>query len=346
MKYCYYAKIVIEYSYTKKLLANRQINKEINMEIFDGHIHLDSKFTLQKLENDMGKNGVLGAIVMPNPIDESIFAKTDGIDVSVGGARIKFSRDGSGYYFEHARELGLKPQALDADYFYNLNKELIESCSGKDNVYPFVLLPCNRELASEILKRLENDLKGRFFGLKFHPNAYSFGIHKAGFNHGNFNYDYPVIIHTGVTDYDKPENALKFAKQYGGKVCLAHSARFDEKTLKQIEKMPNVYIDISPSYYLSSVGQGTTQKVFDGQKFAGMSEEDLLKYLLRFVPEDRILAGSDAPFGSIKELKSLAEKLQISESLKQKIFSDNARSFCELIKTSEFESGQENMLGL
>lgn len=309
------------------------------MKIFDGHIHLDDSYDVDNLLFDMKLNNVSGAIVMPNPIDPDIFSPSQ-TDVSLSGKRVKFTRDGKHFYFEHAKEQKLNGGDISPDYFYNLNKTLIEKCQDVDTIFPFVLLPCNLELANETLERIEHDYKGKFFGIKFHPNSYSFAINKAGFNPKNFPYKYPVIIHTGISQYDRPDYALKFAQQYQGNVCLAHCARFDEQVLQKIKQMPNVYIDISPSYYLSRVSNGQTQKVYDGDSLKGKTEEELITHLIDVVGEDKILAGSDAPFGSIQELKELAETLPISEKLKQKIFVDNVSTFNSFAQHSEMQKGQ------
>lgn len=297
--------------------------------IFDAHIHINDNFTIKDCVNQMNEFQIESAIVMPDPIDPQVFtlSKATGEDVSNGGIRIKMTFDGKGYYAEKAHENGVLGGDLADDYWFKINKNLIKACENYDNVFPYILLPVNSHLAKQVLERLEKQHYGKFFGLKLHPNAYSYPVHRFSLRGEGRKMDYPIIIHTGVTQYDNPKNALKFARQYAGNVCLAHCARFDFETLEAISKMKNVYIDISPSYYLSSVSGGNSSKVYNGGELFEKTPTELLLMLINIVGEDKILAGSDAPYGSIEEYKKLSELLEISPKLLNKIFKENIERF-------------------
>jgi len=322
-------------------------------KILDAHVHIsDWSLPIEKFDEQMKQFGIEKAIVMPDPIDPVIFqnAKKKGGDASTGGVRIKMTSDGYGFFAERANEHQIVGGDLPHDYWFKINENLIRNCENYSNVYPYVLLPENAVLAKKILNELEEKYYGKFFGLKFHPNAYGYPLHKVSFRR-NINdslINYPVIIHTGITRFDNPKNALKFAKQYAGNVCLAHCARFDFETLQQIAKLKNVYIDISPSYYLNTVSQGTNLKVYNREELKGKTPTQLLLELVDIIGEDKVLAGSDAPFGGVEEYRKLSETLEISPELSNKIFRDNiekfnSKSYLKELSNEQLEKEHNNL---
>ncbi len=139
-------------------------------------------------------------------------------------------------------------------------------------------------------------------------------------------YDIPVIIHTDKTPLNaNPINCMEFSR-YNIKTLLAHGARGHIETLKEIDKNPNLWVDISPLSSLSA----HSDRMFD---IKSTDTEKLLQEIISYAGIDKVIAGTDWPWGGnwngvegyLEEWKIIFKSLR--EYQMEKVLHDNAIKF-------------------
>lgn len=93
--------------------------------------------------------------------------------------------------------------------------------------------------------------------------------------------------------------------------------------------MENAYIDLSPTYLLEDIVTNKTNKYMstDVPVEAKTSVSNLIKYLINIIGEDKIVFGSDYPWGSLDDAKKLYDSLDLTQVTKDKIFKHNFENF-------------------
>lgn len=205
------------------------------------------------------------------------------------------------------------------------NEQLLKDCGKNKNLYPFLYLALSNATINCELEFFEKNYNGKFYGIKVHPNISGRKISEI-----DFDSKYPLIVHCGVAEEDDPADILNFAKKYSGKVLLAHYARFKPEVLREIKKVPNVYIDTSPTYLCNQIVAGTTQKYYASELTKVKDVTELFQRLISLMGEDRIIYGSDCPWGNHQEGIELYKKLDLAPEIKQKIFSTNFEEFIKM----------------
>ena len=294
------------------------------MEFNDCHVHIRidpvlfrDKSTLQDYLNERSKNNVC-SIVFLHPLVKKLYA-CDGRQGHLYSARdlrerrIEYVCKGCG----NVSFLG------DYDPFRVANEKLIRECEGVEGVQPYIYLSLTNNTINEEFLYFENNYKGKFFGIKLHPNLADRKLSEI-----NFNSNYPLIVHTGVEDVCNAEDVVKFAKKYSGNILFAHSAAFNKEALIEIGKLKNAYIDISPTYLLDSLAEGSR----GGKSFVNDINDSgdvttILKNLIDIVGVDKILFGSDYPWGDVEKVEALYDSLKLPENIKNKIFYENYIKF-------------------
>ena len=154
-----------------------------------------------------------------------------------------------------------------------------------------------------------------FIGFKLHPWNDQVSVHDFCITTKK-----PVLIHCGIRQIEHPLNALNFARNNPlVKIVIAHAAALCEDALKQIAIMDNVFIDCCPTAFMYNL----KETLLENSK-AINSPEDIYYMVFDFVPIDKVLFGTDSPWGnSIEELKVL-QNLKISKKLKEQILFKNA----------------------
>ncbi|MFQ6749597.1 MAG: amidohydrolase family protein [Clostridia bacterium] len=147
----------------------------------------------------------------------------------------------------------------------------------------------------------------------------------------SFDYNLPLLIHTGTFPNQDPKNMIKFLQKYDGPICLAHFARFEPSAMKLAKELDNIYVDTCPAKYM--------HKRYIEQKFSGAKgffdekglkkAEDLYLKLIDLVGIDKVLWGSDFPICNTAEELEVVHNLDISKRDKKKILWQNAQEFME-----------------
>ncbi len=287
----------------------------------DVHIHISGAFPVKGnslsfeeflIQKEMFK--INKAVVFVNPIREDLYCCDVGDIVQV----INCELDKCIYVCKNSKKINY----IGGDPFRLENELLIKNCLKIKNVYPFIYLTMSKNTISNELNFFKKNYSGMFYGIKLHPN-----LCQANINELNFQCDLPLIIHCGTNIYDHPQNIIKFAKNYKGNICLAHWARFDEVTFRQIDKLNNVFIDTSPTYSLDQICEGNADDRWILSKGICQEQSELFTYVTNFVSVDKIIYGSDVPWGNFKHQKSFFSSLNINDDIKEKIFVKNFNRF-------------------
>lgn len=195
------------------------------------------------------------------------------------------------------------------------NIELLEQVSKYPNLYPMIYLNISNETICDEIHFYESNYP--IVGYKLHPQTNYRSVDELT----NVPTTLPILIHTGLSTYDHPKNIISFAKRHNGPIILAHAARLDVECLKEVNKLPNLYLDVCPSNLLF--------KTKDFALAAPLREkvncpQDIYSLVLKYVSVDKILFGSDYAWGIPSEELSVVESLPITQADKEKILYKNA----------------------
>lgn len=173
---------------------------------------------------------------------------------------------------------------------------------------------CKTTIQAEI-DFFEKNFAHEFVGFKLHPwndqvSVADFKLHTTK----------PILIHTGVRDLESAKNAAIFAKNNPElKVVIAHAAALDEEVLKEIAQLDNAYIDCCPSSFLYET---KSTSLFSPQDI--LTPEDIYYKALDFLPSNKILFGTDSPWGNSKQELAVVSRLQVPADVKEEILYQNA----------------------
>lgn len=179
---------------------------------------------------------------------------------------------------------------------------------------------CNSTLQSEI-NFFEKNFAGEFVGFKLHP--WNDQVSVADFK---VNTSKPILIHTGLRSIESAANAITFAKNNSStKVIIAHAASLDDTYLQEIARTPNIFIDCCPSVFMF---QNRSSCFAHPEKLS--CPEDIYYKVLRIVPSDKILFGTDSPWGNTSEELAVVRNLKVPEKVKKQILYTNAKRLYKL----------------
>ena len=215
-----------------------------------------------------------------------------------------------------------KVSYVGTDPYREGNIKLIEMCNSYSHLYPFIYLSLSDNTMQHEVEYFESNFESRFWGIKVHPQF-------CGRKMSDIYFDshYPMVIHCGVSEYDNPMDVIQFAKRYSGNVVLAHLARCEETVLKEISKTKNLFIDTSPTYLPFQIVRREADRYFQNVISNVDSVTQLFKNLINVVGVEKIIFGTDAPWGNDDETMRLYEEIDIPSIQKARIFRDNFNDF-------------------
>ncbi len=225
--------------------------------------------------------------------------------------------------FEESEKLVLKCKTCGTiilkssiDPLHNYNIALMNlTKSYRTKMRPLIYLSlCKSTIQAEI-DFFENTYCNEFAGFKFHP--WNDQVSVAGFRvHTNK----PILIHTGMRYLESGANAITFAENNPDvKIVIAHAGALDETCLRKIAVLKNVFVDCCPSTFMFKAKYSS---LFSPDEIN--SPEDIYYKVLDFVPSNKILFGSDSPWGNSKDELAVISRLHISESIREQILYKNA----------------------
>jgi hypothetical protein len=261
--------------------------------INDVHVHITVSsmtpynYPFEQFISDKKQYGISAAVVFINPLRRDLYGCERDHTIAVRDTTDNYVR----FICQNCGKIlyqGYDPYILD-------NEVLLDKCQNIKGVFPFIYLPITSGILRRSTEYYAERHGGKFFGWKLHPNLSMASAKRL-------DSDLPVIIHSGINEYDSPLRAIEFANNYEGKVCIAHWARMNRDVLKLIRKMKNVYIDMSPTYFLNTITCGQCKKVYWSDELRGKNEAQIIEWVVDLVGEDKVLFGSDVPWGKYSEL--------------------------------------------
>ena len=116
---------------------------------------------------------------------------------------------------------------------------------------------------------------------------------------------------------------------------MAHAARLSSKHLKEISRVPNLFVDVSPltSFYKRILEKDYSTILESSKNFDEMLlPQDIYKYILKFCDPKKVLFGTDAPWcnyfglGYKKEI-GILKNLDVSRGVKDQLSYKNFITF-------------------
>ncbi len=173
---------------------------------------------------------------------------------------------------------------------------------------------CDATIQTEI-DFFEENYPNEFIGFKLHPWNDQVSVAKLRIYSSK-----PILIHTGIRELESAKDAITFAENNPEiKVVVAHAAALDEGVLRKIAQMDNVYLDCCPSVFMY---ESKLTSLFPPNEI--LSPEDIYYTVLDFLPSNKILFGTDSPWGNSEQELAVVRKLKIMESIREQILFKNA----------------------
>lgn len=208
-----------------------------------------------------------------------------------------------------------KEFVYNEDPFQKYNKILLDNLN--EFFIPFLTLPVVNNFIKDEIKNYQDYI----YGLKIYTGLSEKTLDELQ----DFNFDFPLLIHTGMQNNQNPKNMLKFLKKYRGQIILAHYARFCPEVLDIIQHSPNIYIDTSPTIYLfkNYILNFKRGGLFDKRNIN--VPEDIYYKALELYGVDKIIFGTDYPFSDRLEEMNLIKKINLSKNDFEKITYGNIK---------------------
>jgi len=291
------------------------------MIINDVHVHISLEKTLfnsktfQDFLKDKNKFNINNCVLFAHPLVKRLY------DCLLNHTiKVLDNSDGIEYRCTQCDKVLYSGQ----DPFHLSNIALINMCNKHKGLFPFLYLTLGKTIEEEV-NYFETNFKNQYYGIKIHPNCCQQKVDKF-----IFNTDKPLIIHCGKSEIDCASHALNLAKKAKGNVLLAHLARLHPSTLKEIKFHENVFLDMSPTYYLQQIADSNYQKTYESEITKYHNVHDIMMKVIEIVGEDKIIFGSDIPFGNYNDLENLQKTLALDKDLEKKVFETNFYNYLKI----------------
>lgn len=229
------------------------------------------------------------------------------------------------------------------------NRMMLEEIKifGEGRFFPFVLMALNKDLEKQIEYISKLSEKYKIYGVKLYTVydnvCLSEMINSHIFTEFLKRYKYPIMIHSSFDGAGDANDIVKFAEAYPEiNINIAHMARFKKKSLEEIKKLSNVYLDFSPFLMLCEFMKNIKKDDGNGV-FCDLNYEDpfdVLCYITEEFPQ-KIMYGSDAPFYTVFEYSDMKSKeetrfvykdtvkllYKLPENIRERIVSKNVIDF-------------------
>lgn len=136
----------------------------------------------------------------------------------------------------------------------------------------------------------------------------------------------PLIAHIGVNEGERAKDLVNAINSYEGEFIVAHAARFFDEDLKEISKIKNVYLDLSPLNIMLSYPRYLPLKTEFSIKLSIFSPENVLKYLYDLF-ENRLIWGTDSPWCNFIRSNGYAEEVSLYKKLNLETICHNINFF-------------------
>ena len=204
------------------------------------------------------------------------------------------------------------------DPFREYNLELIEKCKKLNNAIPNLVLTLSNSTINSEVNFYEKNFPKDFCGYKIHQTTNMRSINDITY----IDSTRPILVHCDAHKYDSYDNVIVFAKRYDGNIVLAHSYLIKNEEL--LKNMENIYFDVCPTDNFNNYRNDIKHNnVYD-------QISNVYEAAIKYLPEDRIVFGTDWPYGNVESNIDEISKANIDINIKQKILSKNARKLYKL----------------
>lgn len=292
----------------------------IKMDFIDSHCHIRCDGNFEENLTELKK------IMKKNNIDKSVLF----IDPFISKFECSKSSENCFHYCHVTDKLNKKNELAilcskcndilysGTDPYNYYNKKLFDSINDS-SFYLFLMLSISNITMDNTIQKFKYLYGNKIRGLKLYT-----GLSDLILNDVNlFDYDLPLLIHTGKADNQNPKNMINFLKKYKGYIILAHYARFSPEIVDLIKQSDNIYIDTSPASYIFNM-------YLIGEKKRGLFDykniykpEDLYYKALDLYGVDKLVFGSDYPFSEMDDEIKIIKNLILTESEYNKITNGN-----------------------
>jgi len=295
--------------------------------LFDAHAHISNQTTniifrpdydIKTFIHEMDYHNITKSLIMVNPMFELMRCPTDvhhkvTVQDTIHKGILRL-------FCTHCNKVIY--EGTDPIRKYNI--ELLEETNKYPNrfFYMIYLLLSNSTISSEV-EFYEKNYPTQFIGYKLHPRLSFRKLDEIT----AFPSRRPLIIHTGV-DFPPTSTNCNFLKKYRGNIILAHAGRFAPELLNLAATYPNIYIDAAPS---SLMYKGRITDLIEPYNKKILTPSDIYKYLIETIGEDKVLFGSDVPWGNYNDEISILNSVDLPQSTYDKI------TYLNLIKALSFE---------
>lgn len=206
------------------------------------------------------------------------------------------------------------------DPFWDENIFLLNHATDNELVFPFIIVSPEMGVAIE---KYEKNFGENILGYKLHPNFSQFSLKDISLSSKKI-----LLIHSCVGLLDNAELIVDFAEHYNGKVIIAHMGRFNKNAFDRARQMDNVYFDCSSIGLIWQSYNNHQYNLCDTSYLGAFKKPaDLLSAAMEYVGIDKVVFGSDEPFGCFeKDIKIVNE---LSEDLRSALLSRNMRKILE-----------------
>ncbi len=265
-----------------------------NAHIIDCHVH------------DIHKNGDV-RVEFPTPFIPEIMCEKNHI--------VRCLDYRNGQYTFACVQCG-KKIVFEKDPYFECNITLLRTHLPNEIVFPLVTIsPGLNDEISKYEKMFPNEI----IGYKLHPNFSNFFLTDCCVDASKI-----LIIHCGVGKYDNAELIIDFAERYSGPVIIAHLGRLSEVAFNRARKLKNIFFDCSSIGLIWRSYLNNSYNLCDSSYLGSFdSPENLLSAVIDYVGDDKVIFGSDEPFGSFVDDALIIEHLDVST--RAKLMAQNMR---------------------
>lgn len=193
------------------------------------------------------------------------------------------------------------------------NIELMEICKTNNSAMPNLLLTISNSTINDEVKFYEENFANYFLGYKIHQSQNMRSINSLR----GIDSMRTILVHSDRHAFDSIYGPINFAKRYKGNIVLAHSYLLENPFF--IRESCNLYYDVCPTdnlrKYMSLIPHNGAFNCFD----------NIYDVAISYLPEDRILFGTDWPYGDIKSNIDEVLNSHLSDNQKEKVLSLNAK---------------------
>lgn len=290
--------------------------ENVVQKIFDAHSHCsNNKKSILDFFSSHINNNIFTGIVMINPFVEEIKCHKDKSHYLC----IKsISKDNDMLYCTNCNKTYGAANTIFRDYNANLIEQVnIFNAKYNTKFYPFLNVASSQRMMIDEFNFFKDEYKKKFWGIKIYTGL-SYNILDEI---DSLDLTCPLIIHTAMRyGNQQPKNMLRFLLKYKGPILLAHFARFDLQTIQILKNKNNIFYDSSPATLLY-------ETFYANEKSSFSCVEELYYKIFDLVGCNKVLWGSDFPFGNIRQELTILNQLNISNSERNLIAWENSKRF-------------------